>query len=73
MVARDVVATLEQAVARSTLERTEVVHRPRLLSDNGPPYVSGALADWLKARSMAHAWGKPYHPMNQARSSVGTD
>ena len=32
----DVSATLEQALAVAVLERVTVMHRPRLLSDNGP-------------------------------------
>ena len=36
MVASDVAATLEQALAVAGLDQATVVHRPRLLSDNGP-------------------------------------
>lgn len=42
-------------------------HRPRLLSDNGPSYVSGELAKWLEARGKAHTRGRPYHPMTQGK------
>ena len=28
--------------------RANVVHKPRLLSDNGSSYISGALAEWLE-------------------------
>ena len=44
MAASDVSATLEAALAFAGLERAKVVHRPRLLSDNGPSYVSAQLA-----------------------------
>ena len=67
MAASDVAATLEQALALAGLDRAKVVHRPRLLSDNGPSYVSTELATWLKARAMAHTRGKPYHPMTQGK------
>ena len=67
MAASDVSATLEQALAFAGLERATVVQRPRLLSDNGPSYVSSELASWLKARAMAHTRGKPYHPMTQGK------
>ena len=67
MGASDVAATLEQALAVAGLDQATVVHRPRLLSDNGPSYVSAELATWLKARTMAHTRGKPYHPMTQGK------
>ena len=54
-------------MALAGLEQDTVVHRPRLLSDNGPSYVSGELASWLKDRAMAHTRGKPYHPMTQGK------
>ena len=62
MAASDAAATLEQALAVAGPDQAAVVHRPRLLSDNGPSYVSSELASWLKARAMAHTRGKPYHP-----------
>ena len=67
MAASDVAATLEQALALAGLDQAKVVHRPRLLSDNGPSYVSTELATWLTARAMAHTRGKPYHPMTQGK------
>src|SRR3974390_729535 len=48
MSATDVSDTLQVALQASGLNRVKVLHRPRLLSDNGPSYVSGELADWLK-------------------------
>ena len=42
-------------------------HRPRLLSDNGPSYVSAELRDWLDAQGIAHTRGAPYHPMTQGK------
>ena len=44
-----------------------MVHRPRLLSDNGPCYVSGELADYLETHQIAHTRGAPYHPMTQGK------
>ena len=48
-------------------KQDDIVRWPRLLSDNGPSYVSAELATWLKARTMAHTRGKPYHPMTQGK------
>ena len=44
-----------------------VAHRPRLLSDNGPCYVSGELADYLETHKIVHTRGAPYHPMTQGK------
>ena len=40
MKAEDVTDTLELALKASGLERAQVLHRPRLLSDNGSSYIS---------------------------------
>ena len=60
-------AGVEQALAVAGLDRATLMHRPRLLSDNGPSYVSAELATWLKARAIPHTRGKPYHPMTQGK------
>jgi len=44
-----------------------VQHRPRLLSDNGPAYLSGELREYLGERGMAHTRGAPYHPQTQGK------
>jgi transposase InsO family protein len=67
MAAKDVSDTLELALKASGLESVKVKHRPRLLSDNGPSYVSAELKDWLDERGMAHTRGRPYHPMTQGK------
>ena len=41
--------------------------RPKLLSDNGPCYISAELQDWLKENGLSHTRGKPYHPMTQGK------
>ncbi len=45
MTSRDVTETLELALQASGCEQADVVHKPRLLSDNGSSYISGDLAD----------------------------
>ena len=67
MTARDVSDTLALALEASGLESANVSHRPRLLSDNGPSYVSAELRDWLAERGMAHTRGRPYQPMTQGK------
>ena len=51
MKAEDVTATLDLALQASGLDQARVVHRPRLLSDNGSSYVSADLAKWLDGRT----------------------
>jgi transposase InsO family protein len=64
---KDVEETLEVALKVSGLERARVRHRPRLLSDNGPAYLSNDLKKFLKTKNMQHIRGAPYHPMTQGK------
>jgi transposase InsO family protein len=47
--------------------KVRVEHRPRLLSDNGPCYVSAELATYLETHQLTHTRGAPYHPMTQGK------
>ena len=67
MGARDVMDTLNDALDFTGLDQIKVNHRPRLLSDNGPCYISGELADYLDNKDMAHTRGRPYHPQTQGK------
>ncbi len=67
MQATDVTATLDLARAATGVDTVPVWHRPRLLSDNGPCYVSGALAAYLAEHGLTHTRGAPYHPMTQGK------
>jgi transposase InsO family protein/transposase-like protein len=67
MKAEDVTDTLELALKASGVEQAKVVHRPRLLSDNGSSYISGDLAEWLDDNGMDHVRGAPYHPQTQGK------
>jgi RNA-directed DNA polymerase len=67
MCASDVTATLDHALAASGLDRATVMHRPRLLSDNGSSYVASDLAAWLEDKDMEHVRGAPYHPQTQGK------
>jgi transposase InsO family protein len=55
MGAQDVMATLDEALERTGVESVKVRHRPRLLSDNGPAYVSKDLREYLAERGMTAA------------------
>ncbi|MGH1460377.1 MAG: IS3 family transposase [Paracoccaceae bacterium] len=67
MRAEDVTDTLELALQASGCDQVHVVHKPRLLSDNGSSYVSGDLAEWLQDKGMKHSRGAPYHPQTQGK------
>ncbi len=67
MKAGDVTDTLELALQASGCDQVHVVHKPRLLSDNGSSYVSGDLAEWLEDKGMSHTRGAPYHPQTQGK------
>ena len=63
----DVTGTLDLALQASGCDQAHVVHKPRLLSDNGSSYVSGELAEWLQHKGMKHSRGAPYHPQTQGK------
>jgi len=67
MCCEDVTETLEQALKASGCECAQVAYRPRLLSDNGPSYIAGDLARWLKDQGMHHVRGAPFHPQTQGK------
>ena len=67
MSASDVSDTLDDALSFTGLDQVKVRHKPRLLSDNGPCYISGELAEYLQENGMAHTRGRPYHPQTQGK------
>ena len=67
MKAGDVTDTLEMALQASGCDQANVIHRPRLLSDNGASYIAGELAEWLDDNGMDHVRGAPYHPQTQGK------
>ena len=67
MAATDVSDTLQAALQASGLDQVKVLHRPRLLSDNGPSYLSSELGEWLENKGIKHIHGRAYHPMTQGK------
>ena len=53
MGADDVMETLDMARERTGIDNVQVLHRPRLLSDNGPCYLSRDLKEYLEQRDLA--------------------
>jgi len=67
MAATDVMDTLDMARERSGIDQVRVLHKPRLLSDNGPCYLSRDLKAYLAEHGMAHTRGARYHPQTQGK------
>lgn len=67
MRAEDVTDTLDLALAASGCDHATVLHKPRLLSDNGPSYIAGELAEYIEANKMSHVRGAPMHPQTQGK------
>ena len=67
MATTDVEDALNLALEKAGLTKVRVRHRPRLLSDNVPAYVSKELKLFLKWKDIEHIRGAPYHPMTQGK------
>ena len=63
----DVTDTLNMALVASGCDQANVVHKPRLLSDNGASYISEGLANYIRDNGMSHVRGAPYHPQTQGK------
>ena len=62
--------TLDLARVATGIDHVHVAHRPRLLSDNGPCYLSQQLATYLDTHGLPHTRSVPYH--RSRGSSNGT-
>ena len=67
MSADDVKLTLDDAIEKTGVGQVVMKHRPRLLSDNGPCYLSKELKEYLAEQKMEHTRGAPYHPQTQGK------
>ncbi len=67
MMAEDVKKTLDLAIEKTGVDFVHVVHRQRLLSDNGSAYISKELRAYLEINEIRHVRTKPYHPMTQGK------
>ncbi len=63
----EVKKTLDVAIAKTGITGVHVYHRPRLLSDNGPSFISSELKDYLSTHGLGHTRTRPYHPMTQGK------
>ena len=67
MAADDAKQTLDAAIETTGVNEITVKHRPRVLSDNGPCYISSELKDCLGKHQIQRPRGAPYHPMTQGK------
>ncbi len=67
MTASDGSETLELAMIASGCQNVPLRQRPRLLSDNGPGFISDELAQWLSGQGIQHIRGAPAHPQTQGK------
>ena len=67
MRAQDVTDTLELALEASGCASVHVLHKPRLLSDNGPSYIAGEVAEYLADKNTSHVRRAPMHPQTQGK------
>ena len=67
MKAGDVTDTLCMALQASGCDQATVLHKPRLLSDNGVSDISDELTDLLEEQQMEHVGGAPHHRKTQCR------
>jgi transposase len=63
----DVQEVLDMALKATGLDKVHVNVKPRLLTDNGPCYVSNELRDYLSGIGMEHTRGAPFHPQTQGK------
>ena len=67
MRAEDVTDTLDLALAASGCDSAKVLHKPWLLCDIGPRYISGELAEYIEANKLCHVRGAPMQPQTQGK------
>ena len=56
------IEVVQEAVDRTGMDQVPIEYRTRLLSDNGPGYVSRAFRDYLAMVGIKHILATPFHP-----------
>jgi len=65
MRSEDFTDTFDIALAASGRDSAKVLHKLRLLDDNGSYYIAGNLAEYLADKGMKHIRGAPLNPQMQ--------
>lgn len=59
---------IDDALVLSERRRPENIRAPaQRISDSGPSYIAGALAEYIEARKMSDVRGAPMHPQTQGK------
>ena len=58
---------VQEAVDRTGMDQVPITDRTRLLSDNGPGYVSRAFRDYLGMVGIRHILAAPFHPQTNGK------
>ena len=61
------IEVVQEAVDRTSMDQVPVTDRTRLLSDNGPGYVSRAFRDYLGMVGIKHILATPFHPQTNGK------
>ena len=61
------IEVVQDAVDRTGMDRVPITDRTRLLSDNGPGYVSRAFRDYLGMVGIRHILAAPFHPQTNGK------
>ena len=63
----EILTDIRPSLAASGCDNVTVLHKPRLLSDNGPCYIADDLAKYLGKHGLEHVRGAPNHPQTQCK------
>ena len=67
MTTNSLIEVIQDAVDRTKMTEVSVPDRTKLLSDNGPGYISRAFRDYLKLVEIKHILAAPYHPQTNGK------
>ena len=62
MTSNSLIEVIQEAVDRTGMDQVPIADRTKLLSDNGPGYVSRAFRDYLGMVGIKHILAAPFHP-----------
>ena len=67
MTSDSLIEVVQEAVDRTGMDQVPIEDRTRLLSDNGPGYVSRAFRDYLAMVGIKHILATPFHPQTNGK------
>ena len=67
MTSDSLIEVVQDSVDRTGMDRVPITDRTRLLSDNGPGYVSRAFRDYLAMVGIRHILATPFHPQTNGK------